>query len=278
MDLTAAGKTFPPFEFRVERGKIKEFADAIGDPNPIYRDPAHAGAILAPPTLLRTFLYEPRTSAEALKVKDWSYIVHGEQEFEYLAPICAGDVLDRNEAHRQHHREGKPPRRQAAHRGDRDRVHQPARREGADRAPHAGRNQPAHQRLSRERNMPTPSFDSIKIGDAPKPLVCGPLTRTDFVRYAGASLDLNPNHHDEVYAQRNGNKTVFGMGMLAGGYCGRLMTDWFGDGDACAGCASASPRASGRTTCSPSRRALLPRTMPTGWSTASSPASTRPAR
>jgi peroxisomal enoyl-CoA hydratase 2 len=93
MDLTAAGKTFPPFEFRVERGKIKEFADAIGDPNPVYRDPGHAGAIVAPPTFLRTFLYEPRTSAEALKVKDWSYIVHGEQEFEYFAPIRAGDVL-----------------------------------------------------------------------------------------------------------------------------------------------------------------------------------------
>ena len=76
--------------------------------------------------------------------------------------------------------------------------------------------------------MTTPTFDSIQIGDAPKPLVCGPLTRTDFVRYAGASLDLNPNHHDDVYARANGNKSVFGMGMLAGGYCGRLMTDWFG--------------------------------------------------
>jgi acyl dehydratase len=102
MDLNAAGRTFPPYEFRVERGKIKEFADAIGDPNPIYRDPDYAantplGASVAPPTFLRTFLYEPRTSAEALKVKDWSYIVHGEQEFEYLAPIYAGDVLTANE-------------------------------------------------------------------------------------------------------------------------------------------------------------------------------------
>src|SRR5262249_56699426 len=60
------------------------------------------------------------------------------------------------------------------------------------------------------------------------PLAYGPLTRTDFVRYAGASLDLNPNHHDEVYARANGSKTVFGMGMLAGGYCARLMTDWVG--------------------------------------------------
>ena len=97
MDAGAAGRTFPSYEFHVERGKIREFADAIGDPNPIYRDPEHPGAILAPPTLLRTFLYEPRASAVALKVKDWSYIVHGEQEFEYLAPIHAGDVLTGNE-------------------------------------------------------------------------------------------------------------------------------------------------------------------------------------
>jgi acyl dehydratase len=92
MDLSVAGQTFPPFEFRVERGKIKEFADAFGDPNPIYRDPTR-GDIVAPPTMLRSFLWEPRTSAAALKVKDWSYIVHGEQEFEYFAPVVAGDVL-----------------------------------------------------------------------------------------------------------------------------------------------------------------------------------------
>jgi len=100
MDVSAAGKTFPSYEFRVERGKIREFADAIGDPNPIYRDPEAAaplGGIVAPPTFLRTFLYEPRTAVDALKVRDWSYIVHGEQEFEYFAPIYAGDVLTARE-------------------------------------------------------------------------------------------------------------------------------------------------------------------------------------
>ena len=40
MDTSAAGKTFPPYEFHVERGKIREFAAAVGDPNPVYRDPA----------------------------------------------------------------------------------------------------------------------------------------------------------------------------------------------------------------------------------------------
>jgi acyl dehydratase len=75
-----------------------------------------------------------------------------------------------------------------------------------------------------------PTFGTINVGDAPPPLVYGPVTRTHFVRYAGASHDFNPNHHDEVYAQANGNKAVFGMGMLAGGYCARLLTDWLGDG------------------------------------------------
>jgi acyl dehydratase len=102
MDLSVTGTSFPPYEVRIERGKIKEFADAFGDPDPIDRDPDHPGAkalggIVAPPTFLRSFLYEPRTSAEALKVRDWSYIVHGEQEFEYFAPIVAGDVLTAQE-------------------------------------------------------------------------------------------------------------------------------------------------------------------------------------
>jgi acyl dehydratase len=102
MDASAAGMTFPPYQFHVERGKIREFADAVGDPNPVYRDPAYAAqlgfaGVLAPPTLLRTFLYEPKTASDALKVADWSYIVHGEQEFEYFAPVLAGDVLTARE-------------------------------------------------------------------------------------------------------------------------------------------------------------------------------------
>ncbi len=77
--------------------------------------------------------------------------------------------------------------------------------------------------------MIRPTFTTINVSDAPPPLVCGPVTRAHFVRYAGASHDFNPNHHDEVYAQKNGNKSVFGMGMLAGGYCARLLTDWLGN-------------------------------------------------
>jgi acyl dehydratase len=56
----------------------------------------------------------------------------------------------------------------------------------------------------------------------------GPITRTDMVRYAGASGDFNPNHHDEIYAIRAGFDKPFAHGMLQGGYVGRMLTEWLG--------------------------------------------------
>ena len=58
--------------------------------------------------------------------------------------------------------------------------------------------------------------------------VFGPLTRTDFVRYQGASGDFNPIHHDESYAQAAGFPTVFSVGMLQAGYLATYVTDAFG--------------------------------------------------
>ena len=56
----------------------------------------------------------------------------------------------------------------------------------------------------------------------------GPLTRTDFVRYAGASGDFHPLHHDEVYARAAGLPGVFGMGMLHAGMLGVHLARWVG--------------------------------------------------
>ena len=55
-----------------------------------------------------------------------------------------------------------------------------------------------------------------------------PLTRTDIVRYAGASGDFNPIHHDEEYAVRLGLPSVFAMGMLVGGSLGSFLADRYG--------------------------------------------------
>jgi peroxisomal enoyl-CoA hydratase 2 len=73
-----------------------------------------------------------------------------------------------------------------------------------------------------------PSFDELQVGDAAPPLVVENLTRTHFVKYAGASGDFNPMHHDDTIATRVGNPSVFGHGMLTAGLMARVVKDWFG--------------------------------------------------
>lgn len=55
-----------------------------------------------------------------------------------------------------------------------------------------------------------------------------PLTRSDFVRYAGAGGDFNPIHHDESMARASGAPSVFGMGLLHAGMLGIRLARWVG--------------------------------------------------
>jgi len=73
-----------------------------------------------------------------------------------------------------------------------------------------------------------PTFEQVQVGDAAAPLVVEKLSRTNFVRYAGASGDFNPMHHDETIATSVGNPSVFGHGMLTAGLMARVVKDWFG--------------------------------------------------
>jgi acyl dehydratase len=65
---------------------------------------------------------------------------------------------------------------------------------------------------------------------APAPIVYPPLTRTDLVRYAGASGDFNPLHHDHVFAAAAGLPDVMAHGMLSAGLTASAVTSWFGPG------------------------------------------------
>ncbi|MSQ33704.1 MAG: hypothetical protein EXR60_04725 [Dehalococcoidia bacterium] len=73
-------------------------------------------------------------------------------------------------------------------------------------------------------------FEDVAEGAAHS-LEMPPITRTAIVRYAGASGDFNPVHHDELYAIRRGNDRVFAMGMLSAGYLSHLVGDWLGPGN-----------------------------------------------
>jgi len=95
------GKTFPPSApYEVSRVKLAEFADAIGDQNPVYRDRAAAREagfpdVIAPPTF--PIVISMATSARALAEPglnvNYAMVVHGEQRFEYSRPLRAGDVV-----------------------------------------------------------------------------------------------------------------------------------------------------------------------------------------
>ncbi len=69
---------------------------------------------------------------------------------------------------------------------------------------------------------------TLTAGDQLAPIVIEKISRTDFVRYAGASGDFNPMHHDETIATSTGNPSVFGHGMLTAGIMARVLTDHFG--------------------------------------------------
>ncbi|HEY3259148.1 MAG TPA: MaoC/PaaZ C-terminal domain-containing protein, partial [Pseudonocardiaceae bacterium] len=78
--------------------------------------------------------------------------------------------------------------------------------------------------------MTATAFDPriAQPGTAIPDLVDSPSTRTDYVRYQGASGDMNPIHHDEEYARAAGFPTVFAVGMLAAGILGSYLADLFG--------------------------------------------------
>jgi acyl dehydratase len=95
------GRTFPSADpYEVSRVKIAEFADAIGDPNPVYRDRAAARAaghpdVIAPPTLaiVISMAGSARAVADPGLGVNYAMVVHGEQRFEYSRQIVAGDVV-----------------------------------------------------------------------------------------------------------------------------------------------------------------------------------------
>ncbi|SDD45967.1 MaoC family dehydratase N-terminal domain-containing protein [Actinokineospora iranica] len=101
LDQSFVGRTYPPSPvYEVSRAKILEFAEAIGDPNPVYRDPEAARAagypdVVAPPTFttivnlaaINTIVSDPELGL------DYSRMVHGDQSFTYHQPVVAGDRL-----------------------------------------------------------------------------------------------------------------------------------------------------------------------------------------
>jgi len=136
IDKSAVGTKGKPFTMPIEWGKVREFARAIKDPNPVYFDPAAAkkecGGIPIPVTFLMTSSFWQGADSSPMLNVDLRRVLHGEQEFEFLKPVFVGDTLT-GVAHIRRLRERGRARRQDELPGDGDRVPQPARRAGGDR-------------------------------------------------------------------------------------------------------------------------------------------------
>ncbi|WP_019240962.1 MULTISPECIES: MaoC family dehydratase N-terminal domain-containing protein [Bacillus] len=96
LDKSLIGLSGPQFVFEVEKRHIRQFAEAIGDHNPLYVDEEYAkstmyGGIIAPPSY-PVAIGADRDQGINLPL-DYSRMLHGEQEFIYNRPIRPGDKL-----------------------------------------------------------------------------------------------------------------------------------------------------------------------------------------
>lgn len=100
IDRRFIGHELPPFEVRVEPGRLRFFAKATGQTHPLYVDEAAARAaghpgLMVPPTFLFCLEMESPDPAAIRNLLglDYKRLLHGEQRFVYGAPAFAGDAL-----------------------------------------------------------------------------------------------------------------------------------------------------------------------------------------
>ncbi len=94
------GREYPPVTFTVDRDHVVRFADAIGEDNPVFRDPDAARSAgyeeqIAPPTFV-TAMQIMTSGIVVLDQElglDYSRVVHGEQAYEWRRPVRVGETL-----------------------------------------------------------------------------------------------------------------------------------------------------------------------------------------
>ena len=104
--MTAAGKVFAPVTYAVGREKIREYARAVGETNPLHADLEAARAagypdLVAPPMFAVVYtspaigpaFFDPEVGM------DFARMVHGAQRFDWHAPVVAGDEITTEAAH-----------------------------------------------------------------------------------------------------------------------------------------------------------------------------------
>ncbi|RRH82841.1 MaoC family dehydratase [Variovorax beijingensis] len=100
IDRRHIGHQLPPFQVEVEKGRLRFFAKATGQTDPVYideaaaRDAGHPGLPVPPTFLFCLEMEAPNPAAiRELLGMDYRSLLHGEQGFSYHAMAYAGDTL-----------------------------------------------------------------------------------------------------------------------------------------------------------------------------------------
>ena len=100
VDTSAKGKTYEPYSYEVGKEKIREYAHAVAEDNPVYFDREAAKQagfrdIPAPPMF--AVVYSAGAVGPAVLDPEvginFAMLVHGGQEFEWGEPVCSGDTI-----------------------------------------------------------------------------------------------------------------------------------------------------------------------------------------
>jgi acyl dehydratase len=224
LDQSLVGRETPRQSYTILAEDVRQFADAIGDPNPLFREPERARAAgfpspLAPPTFVTRF---------RIQMADWgldptrTQVLHGEQEYEYTRPLHIGDEL------------------QVWHRLAS--LRQSSRSDGMavltletlGQAPAGGHLFTGRATVIVRESQPgaaasasarSPRASATQEGESIGPLT-KQVTQTQIVAYADASGDHNPIHIDPAAARAVGLDGTIAHGMLSMAFLGQVVTDW----------------------------------------------------
>jgi acyl dehydratase len=100
VSTSAVGKTYEPTTYAVGREKIREYASAVGETNPLHFDVEAARAagyqdVVAPPMFAVVFASRSVVPAlfDAEVGMNFAMMVHGGQEFRWGPLVVAGDEI-----------------------------------------------------------------------------------------------------------------------------------------------------------------------------------------
>lgn len=233
------GKDLGSISLLVTRSRLRHFARATGQTDPVYTDldaARRAGHrdLPVPPTFVFGIDLEdgPFTFLTDLGV-DLRAVLHGEQGFGYHRTAHAGDELTaRGRIVDVYDKKGGQLEFVVRQIDVTDAAGETvARMRNTFIVQHRTREAGAGTRekaatATTAAAVPIPPTDSeLQVGTVVGPLTVDPISRTTLALFAGASGDHNPIHIDIDFAKSGGFDDVFAHGMLSMAYLARLLTD-----------------------------------------------------